>query len=122
METSLALQKVLLVTVSLARHLYAERRHGVSSCLDRIDRVLYPLRSGYHIHISVRNLCNTPTLVARNQRFDLQEGTVRAGKGHYPWLWQGALLVVERRDAKARFHECSAMPSLLARVPPRGGR
>jgi hypothetical protein len=44
METSLALQKVLLVTVSLARLLHAERRHGVSSCLDRVDRVLYLLR------------------------------------------------------------------------------
>ena len=46
METSLALQKVLLVTVNLARLLHAERRHGVSSCLDRVDRVLYLLRSG----------------------------------------------------------------------------
>ena len=39
-ETSLALQqKVLLVTLSLARLLHAERHHGVGSCLRPVDRM-----------------------------------------------------------------------------------
>jgi hypothetical protein len=44
---------------------------------------------------------------------------LRAGNGHDPWLWQGALLAVEGRDAKPPKRVLSAMPSFLARAPPR---
>ena len=46
METLLALQEVLLVTVSLACLLHAECHHGVSPWVNPINRVLYLLQSG----------------------------------------------------------------------------
>ncbi len=43
METLLALQEVLLMTVSLTRLLHAEYYHGVSPWVNPVDRVLYLL-------------------------------------------------------------------------------
>jgi hypothetical protein len=39
---------------------------------------------------------------ASSKNFDLQEGTVRAGNGHHPWLWPCLLLKEETRCAFSR--------------------